>query len=436
MIAPSPPRPARAFTQQDVDLLEDCIDILNKMKEEFSKYPGQADWFLNFLWFLQYKFQFFKHIIKIDDYFFKMSENCKRLRSNNFEDEVYVEIRKALINFQDLADFFYTLDDINDIKIMSKLQLFYGYHPHIQYEIYTTLFYLMTDLRAHDNINQLSDKLNTMSHIAGIISDDVFQIFNQNHTTLQLSQKVSAVISNCEDISDLIKSMKKIAKPFNVANSKIAKILTNAKPLTKNPELHAPIDPNKVVNQFYDKFSKWKISGHILKAFHTVWLENNGMSLELLNMMEIEKYVYNILKKYVEYRESREFQVINLCFRWIMVIIYQLPLRLNRFNDKIYKNLTTEIIRLPKLRGKYVLDVIRSSRYDYRKYFSINGYDCDYLVKDVVDTSEKMALSISSIMRSSDNVEMIFFEKQFVNTMEKLKIIQSIVIQKTEYYMN
>lgn len=431
-VPPAPPKTATdkpALDFDDAKRVGKALRILLVKLDEFSKYPGQWEWFKNFVWFHQHKFPFFKQILEIDDMYYELVIYCKDNKSTML-DVVCQNIFTSLARIQDIAEFFYNLYDIIDMEQWA-VDSFNGLRPEHQLEIYKTLFDLMLKISSGDNVQTLNDLLKFIRDHSERVYTSVKQVFTKKDRNKLLLSKI--ILSICDDFEHILgwmNEMKEPAKPFRETTNRIKSLMLNVTILTTKPEMLAPADPMTVVDQFRRDFSNIA-TRPVISAFKSVWINNNNMSIDMIEIAKVEKFAIQELKDNIKLQTEKNYQVINLCFRGIMVIVCQIGARIEKQNDKIYRDIKASINHLSRLTEQKIIDEIY--KYDYYANFYVSKRcNCIKLIKNILRITDRMAKTIQFILKSKDEKKMDYFEKDFRAVMYDMKDVQTVVMTRTE----
>lgn len=338
--------------------------------------------------------------------------------------ELVQGIRDMLIRIEEIALFFYTPQDIDDIVKIAALAKFYGFQPHIQIEIFIALFDLFIQLESGRIIERLSNELHALSEMSNLLAEDLADRYARWKPTLPRAFPM---------LFGRIVNMKIRASTFDDAQAIVLRNLKNAKPITVKPEMYYPSHPKKVFETFRDLLKK-KLSSTTLDRFTVVWSENNRMNIYMLDILAITDNAMTALNKFKDIEDTQNYQIVSMSFIAIRDMIGQIAAPIEKRNIKVLKEFSIKFSELPHVNDKTVTELINSR--DFKKpHFYVDyekNINCPEIMQRCVSAVENLFIKITEILKYFDKKDMTVFKLEFKSIIEKLMDVENVVLRKSE----
>lgn len=405
------------MTSTDAEDVAKYLNTINGLTSYFEKYPGQITWFDYFTWFISIKVPFIEQSLKYHD----KLDTCQKNYQNVIPKELRDDIRLIISMFQELAQIFITKRGIFLLKMMAKPNSFYGFTPDIQLEIVKALY----DLEKMDILSDLKVRLSEICKLASRIASDLASLSKKSSQS-KISSIVQYIRSDCSKLYHKINGMKDRAEPFKTAQATIIEHTSNAQPFTTEPTLRTPANPNDAVERFTERL-KELVTNEVKRAFHSAWVENTSISIDMKIILSKTKAIFQILKGLdieVKKKQTKSFIIIKLCLQGILFIVRQISDTMETLNEKLFDKMISNIKRLPSKSDKSIIDTIKSGKFKYSEI----GRDCAKEIRDVLGLIDALNTRTSQFQEKFNSLEVENFETNFKTVMRKLKKVQNIVV--------
>lgn len=409
--------------------MEKTLNLLNEKLENLKKdYPVIAEFLNNFLWFQYHKFPFYKEIVPMYDTYNEMEEYY----GNKLNSDVIDGLKRAIIEMESLASFFYTLFEVDDIEMIAELDTFFGYRPDIQLDIFMTIFDLYKIVQRGHMIARMSKALSELS----ILSNRIAEMLADKDRRDSITKKDFYLAC------DIMATIKEHGAPLGQTQEIVSRCMRATRPLTTPPVMQYPIHPKIVIDDFWKVFQN-QLPQTALDVFKRVWTNNNLLNIYMLDILKITEKSLIAMEGFKSIEESDGYMTVKMSFRTINALIGQISARVEKRNERVLRQFRNDIRKLPAKTGGAIIKLTTSDNFDRPRFYVDQDIDCVEKVKRSVDRVEKMYINIAPILKNAlqqthDENLMATFEDHFIIVKSRLVTVDRVVKMRTAsaHYQN
>lgn len=394
--------------------LEKIIDNLDHL----GLTRGPIDWYTNFMWFHQQKFPIYKRILSIHATTFATKNSTILFMTS----ELHVQITATIDKIENLAWYYYSLDDIRDIKNIADIGSFYGYRVDIQVDIYMILMKAYTKIEHGHVIAEVSQLLNELT-------------IQLDHICHKLSNRIVRESSNFTDdfikADNIIAAIKIKSLPFNVAQFKMGNRMRHSKPILTYRKFVVPPHPRITIQAFHDQFQA-VMTNKILKKFRNVWLSNNPMSFDMIKILNKGTAAEEILFGFDNLNPNVYYEEIKRCIYAIELLTGQIASKIDARNGRILRYLQFEIFETPNISEQAILDLIVNEKVNNPQFYEDDEFICKNVLHGTLKIIDNMFKQIPLILPMCDEGEMKIFRASFKTVTKMLVDVDEVVLMKTQ----